>query len=143
MLSRYVDLMDPIERVQYKVGLIILSAGLGFVGKNCTKNFVGNRHCTYLIMTLSVTKSDLIFAIRTERYENTFFPYTIKAWKELDGEIFTLRSEFQEVSQSFYSSPGFSLFGISYKSGINFLAKIRVSFSDFSENPYMLMWYRR
>ena len=24
---------------------------------------------------------------RTERYENSFFPFTIKAWKDLEGEV--------------------------------------------------------
>ena len=66
---------------------------------------------------------------RTERYENSFFPFTIKAWKELDEEAKTKTSvqSFKEYLQQFKQPNGHPLFGVCDKVGIKLLAKIRVA----------------
>ena len=76
--------------------------------------------------------------IRTERYENSFFPYTIKEWKKLNEESISKPSvpSFKKHLNEFIRPPGHSLFGIRDKFGINLLTKIRVSFSDLRDHRF-------
>ena len=68
---------------------------------------------------------------RTQRYENSFFPYTIKAWNQLDDEAKSKPSieSFKYHLNKFIRPPGHSFFGIRDKYGIKLLTKIRVCFS--------------
>ena len=65
-----------------------------------------------------------------------FFPYTIKAWKNLDEETKTKPSveSFKKQLNKFIRPPGHSLFGLSDKIGIKLLTKIRVEFSDLRDH---------
>ena len=70
--------------------------------------------------------------LRTQRYKNCFFPYTIKSWKDLNEEV----QSFKRYLNDFIRPPGHSLFGIRYKFGIKLLTKIRVSFSDLRDHRF-------
>ena len=76
--------------------------------------------------------------IRTERYENSFFPYTIKEWKDLNEEAKCKPSvpSFKKYLNDFIRPPGHSIFGICDKFGVNLLTKIRVSFSDLRDHRF-------
>ena len=75
---------------------------------------------------------------RTERYENSFFLYTIKKWKELNEEAKSKPSVqgFKKYLNDFIRPPGNSLFGIRDKFGFKLLTKIRVSFSDLRDHRF-------
>ena len=116
------ELMDLIKCIQYKEAFCSGCWHGTIVRKNCTKNLVGNRCLTedglvayqYIIKSIRVyprpppppplylsdrvpkrnlrNRNDNTSLIRTERYENSFFPYTIKAWKVLEDEAKSLPS---------------------------------------------------
>ena len=84
-------------------------------------------------------RCDYVPFTRTDRYENSFFPYTIKAWKNLDEEAKSkpsVQSFKKYISNNYIRSPGHPLFGISDKHGINLLTKIRVGFSDLRDHRF-------
>ena len=82
--------------------------------------------------TLRVERKEITPLSRTERYVNSFFPYSIKMWKELDNEAKSKASvlSFKTYLNSFIRPPGHSFFKIRDKNGIKLLTKIRVDFSD-------------
>ena len=67
--------------------------------------------------------------IRTERYENSFFPYTILEWTEMDAEVKPLLSiqTFKRYLNDFIRPPWHSVYGISDKSVIKFLNKFELA----------------
>ena len=75
---------------------------------------------------------------RTQRYENSFFTYTIKAWNQLDDEAKSKPSieSFKYHLNKFIRPPGHSFFGIRDKYGIKLLTKIRVCFSDLRDHRF-------
>ena len=75
---------------------------------------------------------------RTERYENSFFPFTIKAWKELDEEAKSKTSvqSFKKYLKQFKRPNGHFIFGVCDQFGIKLLAKIRVEFSDLRDHRF-------
>ena len=78
-------------------------------------------------------RNEIIPLSRTERYANSFFPYSIKKWKELDDEAKckpTLQS-FKKYLNSFIRPPGHSFFGIRDKFGGKLRTKMRVAFFGF------------
>ena len=75
---------------------------------------------------------------RTVRYENSFVPYTLKAWKNLENKAKAKPSvqSFKKYLNGFIRLPGHSLFGICDKYGTKLLTKIRVSFSDLRDHRF-------
>ena len=81
------------------------------------------RHLIYLIFIpkgndISMVlrnRNDIIPLIWTERYENSFFPYTIKAWKNLEDDAKskpTVKSFKKYINNNYIRSPGNPIFGI-------------------------------
>ena len=64
---------------------------------------------------------------RTERYSNSFFPYTIKSWENLDNEAKSKSSaqSFKKYLEGFIRPPGHSFFRLQDKFGLKLLTKIR------------------
>ena len=82
-------------------------------------------------------RSDNAPFTRTERYENSFFPYTIKAWKNLDEEAKSkpsVESFKKYVNNNCIRSPGNSLSGICDSIGVKLLTQIRVCFSHLHDH---------
>ena len=75
---------------------------------------------------------------RTEMYNNSFVPYTIKAWENLENKAKSKPSvqSFKKCLNDFIRLPGHSLFGICDKYGNKLLTKIRVSFSDLRDHRF-------
>ena len=75
---------------------------------------------------------------RTVRYDNSFFPYCIKQWNDLDDSIKTLPTvkAFKSHIFEFIRPKGHSFFVILDEHSMNLLTKIRVEFSDLREHRY-------
>jgi len=75
---------------------------------------------------------------RTERYENSFFPYCIKNWNTLDDSVKSLPSllSFKNHLNNFIRPKSNSTFDIRDKFGIKLLTKIRVEFSDLRDHRF-------
>ena len=153
------DLMDLIERVQYKAALIVSGCWQGTsreklyeeLGWESLSDRRWARRLTILYKINSGhvplylpghfpkrnetslnhrNRTDNTPLIRTERYENSFFPYTIKEWKKLNEESILKHSvpSFKKHLNEFIRPPGHSLFGIRDEFGINLLTKIKSQF---------------
>ena len=74
---------------------------------------------------------------RTERYTNSFFPYCISHWNELDDSVKNLPSisSFKEHLIKFIRPPR-RTFDICDRFGISLLTKIRVGFSDLRDHRF-------
>ena len=83
-------------------------------------------------------RSDNIPFARTHRYVNSFFPYTIKTWKNLDEEAKMKSSvaSFKKHLNKYIRPSGHAFFRLSDKIGIKLLTKIRVGFSDLREQRF-------
>ena len=161
------DLMKLIERVQYKAALIVsgcwkgtsqekLYEELGWeslsdrrwirrlstfykITNGLTPSYLSDHIPKRNEISISLRNRDVIAPLtRTERYENSFFPYTMKAWKELDDEAKSKPSieSFKKYLNDFKRPPGSPLFGIDDKYGVKLLTKIRVSFSDLRDHRF-------
>jgi len=88
-------------------------------------------------ISLGERKSRAPFS-RTERYDNSFFPYCIKNWNLLDNSVKSIPSLslFKNHMNNFIRPIGNSLFGIRDNYGIKLLAKIRVEFSDLRDHRF-------
>ena len=75
---------------------------------------------------------------RTERYQNSFFPFCIKNWNSLDESIRSLSSisRFKTHLLNFVRHPGYSFFGIRDRFGSKQISQIRVGFSDLRDHRY-------
>ena len=75
---------------------------------------------------------------RTERYQNSFFPFCIKNWNSLDESIRSLPSIscFKTHLLNFVRPPGYSFFGIRDRIGSKQISQIRVGFSDLRDHRY-------
>ena len=124
--------------------LLFLSAGKGLVKKNYTMNFVESLCLTeerFDRQTCSksnetrvshLNRPERTTLVRTIRYENSCFPYTIKKWKDLNEEVKAksyVRS-FKKHLNDFKHRLGHSLFRICDIFGIKLLTKTRIGFSD-------------
>ena len=76
--------------------------------------------------------------VRTERYQNSFFPYSLKMWNELSDDTRSKPSvtAFKHHLNSFIRPIGHSSFGVRDKIGLQLLTRIRVNFSDLREHRY-------
>ena len=83
-------------------------------------------------------RSDRAPLARTERYANSFFPYTIKEWNKLNDDAKSKSSvqSFKKYLNDFIRPSGHPVFGIPDKFGIMLLTKIRVSFSDLRDHRF-------
>ena len=77
-----------------------------------------------------------VILLDTGRYGNSFSPYTIKAWKNLDEDAKSkpYTESFKKYINNFIRPPENLLFVIGDRYGI--LPQIRVSFSDLSEHRF-------
>ena len=68
----------------------------------------------------------------TNRYWNSFYPYCIKAWNNLDPTIRNLPniSQFKNALQQLIRPKKRHLFGINDRVGVNLLTRLRVDFND-------------
>ena len=75
---------------------------------------------------------------RTERYDNSFFPYCIKISNNLANSVKSLPtlSRFKDHLYEFIRPKGSGFYGIHDKHGIKLLTKIRVEFSDLRDHRY-------
>ena len=160
------DLLDLIERVQYKAALIVsgswqgtsrekLYAELGWeslydrrwarrltifykIHNGFTPSYLSDHIPKRNVIDISLrnmnTNPPLI---RTERYENSFFPDTIKSWKNLnEAKPKPSAQSFKKYLNDFIRPPGHPLFGIRDILGIKLLTKLRVSFSDLRDHRF-------
>ena len=162
------DLMDLIERVQYKAALIVSGCWQGTSREKLYEelgweSLSDRRWCRRLAMfykivnesapvylsehiptrrviqrTLRGERQEIFPLYRTERYVNSFFPYSNKMWKELDEEAKCKPSVqcFKKHLNSFIRPPGHSVFGVRDKFGVKLLTKIRVGFSDLRDHRF-------
>ena len=84
------------------------------------------------------TRATPIPIARTERYQNSFFPYSLKMWNELSDDTRSKPSvtAFKHHLNSFIRPIGHSFFGVRDKIGLQLLTRIRVNFSDLREHRY-------
>ena len=161
------DLMKLIERVQYKAALIVsgcwqgtrqekLYGELGWeslsdrrwirrlsmfykISNGLAPSYLSDHIPKRNVISMSLrNRSDIPPLTRMNRYENSFFPYTIKAWKELDEEVKSKPSiqSFNKSLFDFERPLGHPLFGICDKFEVRLLTKIRVEFSDLRDHRF-------
>ena len=140
--------MDLIERVQYKAALIVSGCWQGTSRVKLYDELgwesLSDRRWARRPLTTqrdAITfnlrnRVDSTLFTRTDRYDNSFYPYTIKAWKNLENEAKLKPSvqNFKKHLNDFIRPPGHSLYGVSDKYGIKLLTKIRVTFSDLRDH---------
>ena len=75
---------------------------------------------------------------RTDRYDNSFFPFCINNWNKLDDTIKFLPSvsQFKSNLNKFVRPKGNNFYTIRDSVGIKLLTKIRVTFSDLRDHRY-------
>jgi len=75
---------------------------------------------------------------RTERYDNSFFPFCIKNWNNLDNNIKSLPSlnEFKTKICTFIRPKARLLFVTHDQFALKILTKIRVTFSDLRDHRF-------
>ncbi len=161
------DLMDIIERVQYKAALIVSGCWQG-TSREKLYNELGweslsdrrwvRRLSLFYKISHGIAPSYLSDHIpkrneismylrnrpnnppltRTDRYGNSFFPYSINAWNDLDEEVKSKPSiqSFKAFLYGFKRPTGHPLFGICDKFGIRLLTKIRIEFSDLRDHRF-------
>ena len=162
------DLMDLIERVQYKAALIVSGC---WQGTSMTKLYdelgweslsdrrwvrrlalfykIQNGLAPLYLSPHIPTRNEIGIPLRnrnnnafppitTERYANSFFPSTIKEWKNLSEEAKSKPSvqSFKKYLNDFKRPAGNSVFAIRDKFGNKLLTKIRVNFSDLRDHSF-------
>ena len=165
--NQRVDLMKLIEQVQYKAALIVsgcwqgtsrerLYEELGW--ESLSERRWARRLTTYYKIKNGLAPSYLSDHIpehseinislrdrntrapfsRTERYDNSFFPYCINKWNNLDDSVKLLPSvtSFKKHLNIFIRPKGNSFYGIRDNFGMKLLTKIRVEFSDLRDHRY-------
>ena len=161
------DLMQLIEQVQYKAALIVSGCWQGTSRERLYDDLgwesLSDRRWARRMTTFYKIKNDLAPSYlsdhlpeqsatnisfrerniraplsRTERYDNSFFPYCIENWNKLDDTVKFLPSLtcFKKHLNSFIRPIGKSFYGVNDNSGIKLLSKIRVEFSDLRDHRY-------
>ena len=77
-------------------------------------------------------------AIRTKRFQNSFFHYCISQWNALDCQIRNLPtiSSFKRALSKFFRPSPASIFKVNQPQGIVLLARLRVGFSHLHEHKF-------
>ena len=161
------DLMQLIEQVQYKAALIVsgcwqgtsrerLYDDLGWeslsdrrwarrmstfykIKNELAPSYLSDHLPEQSVTNISFRERNIRAPIsRTERYDNSFFPYCIANWNKLENTVKFLPSLtcFKKHLNSFIRPKLKSFFGINDNSGIKLLSKIRVEFSDLRDHRY-------
>ena len=75
---------------------------------------------------------------RTNRHDNSFFPFCIENWNNLDSDLKTVPSlsEFKSKITKLIRPKGNTFYKICDTYGIKLLTKIRVKFSDLRDHRY-------
>ena len=151
--NQRMDLMDLLERVQYKAALIVSGCWQGTSRERLYDELgwesLSNRRWACRLVIFYKIRNDLTPSYLAEhipkrneldislRNRNVNTPlFRIKAWETLENKAKSKPSvqSFKKCLNDFISLPGHSLFGICDKYGIKLLTKIRVSFSDLFAN---------
>ena len=161
------DMMDLIEQVQYKAALIVSGCWQGTsreklydeLGWESLSMRRWSRRMTLFYKILNrITPPYLLDHIpehrvqnaflrkkvirppssRTDRYDNSFFPFCINNWNNLDDTIKLLPtvSQFKSNLNNFVRPKGNNFYTIRDSFGTKLLTKIRVSFSDLRDHRY-------
>ena len=160
------DLMNLIEQVQYKAALIVSGCWQGtsreklyheLGGESLSDRRWCRRMTTYFKIVNGMAPSYLLDHIpaqatpnvrlrntitkpplsRTERYHNSFFPFCINSWNNIDNEIkFLSLNEFKNNLCKFIRPKRNTFYNIRDNIGIKLLTKIRVCFSDLRDHRY-------
>ena len=161
------DLMQLIERVQYKAALLVSGCWQGTSRERLYdelgwESLIDRRWARRLITLYKIKnklapsylfdhipkQKEINYTLRdktmrkpfcrTERFSNSFFPYSISNWNTLDDSIKLLPSlaSFKKHLNTFIRPKGNSCYDIRDNFGIKILTKIRVEFSDLREHRY-------
>ena len=158
------DLMNLVEQVQYKAGLIVTGCWQGtsreklydeLGWESLSDRRWGRRMALYYKIVNGQTPAYLFEHVpkeaprtlrkyvpkapitRTQRYANSFFPYCINHWKTLDSEIKSSTSVQifkNKINECIRSEPSFCCNRNKY--GMSRLTQIRVDFSDLRDHRY-------
>ena len=165
--NQRLDLMNIIEQVQYKAALIVSGCWQGTSREKLYQelgweSLSDRRWIRRLTIFYKIKKglaphylldhiperNEISMSLRnrhnippfsrTDRYRNSFFPYTMNEWRGLSQEIKDKTSvkAFKESLYKFRRPVGPSLFGINDRWGIRLLTKIRVDFSDLRDHRF-------
>ena len=161
------DLMNAIEQVQYKAALIVSGCWQGTsreklyeeLGWETLSERRWSRRMTMFYKILNGLAPSYLFDhvpehnsnnissrrnnirtpfSRTCRYENSFFPFCIKNWNNLDNTIKLAPSlnVFKTNLNKFVRPKGNTFYSIRDSYGIKLLTKIRVCFSDLRDHRF-------
>ena len=165
--NQRIDMMDLIERVQYRAALVVsgcwqgasrvkLYDELGWesmsdrrwyrrmtmfykIINGMTPSYLSDHIPGNSVRTVSLRNSGDIrppFS-KTERFDNSFFPYCIKNWNQLDNATKILPfTQFKNNLLNFVRPKGNHFYSICDYVGIKLLTKIRVCFSDLRDHRY-------
>ena len=160
--------IDRLERVQYNAALAItgcirgtsrdkIYAELGleslFDRRYCRKmcffyKIVNGYSPQYLLSILPesysksyATRTSHVFRSvksRTDRFQNSFFPFCVSQWNTLDTEIRNLTSisSFKSALSRFYRPTSSSVYNVHNPKGIVYLNRLRVGFSHLREHKF-------
>ena len=160
--------IDRLERVQYNAALAItgcirgtsrdkIYAELGleslFDRRYCRKmcffyKIVNGYSPQYLLSNLPesysksyATRTSHVFRSvksRTDRFQNSFFPFCVSQWNTLDTEIRNLTSisSFKSALSRFYRPTSSSVYNVHNPKGIVYLNRLRVGFSHLREHKF-------
>ena len=75
---------------------------------------------------------------RTERFSNSFFPYCVTQWNNLDSQLKNMPSisTFKKALSNIFKPNAASIFGINNVKGLTFLTRLRVGFSHLREHKF-------
>ena len=78
------------------------------------------------------------FFSRTKSFGNSFFPYCIKEWNKLDTKIKNLPSlsTFKKALLVFCKTEENSLFNVHNPTGVKYLNRLRLNFSNLNEHKF-------
>ena len=161
------DLMHLVEQTQYKAGLVVSGCWQGSSREKLYKELgwesltdrrwfhrmtvfykISNGLTPYLAdhiprkkensFNLRTKRTIVTPPVRTARFSNSFFPYCINQWHNLDDNIKCLSTLqlFKKHLITYIRPPVNSLFEIQDKIGIKLLTKIRVEFSDLRDHRF-------
>ena len=92
---------------------------------------------TYIIRSTTQNEFKPISA-RTKLFENSFFPYCIKEWSQLNDKFRNIKSinKFKVTILNFIRLKGNSVFDIQHTSGITLLSHLRLNLSHLNEHKF-------